>query len=323
MTTKYFLGVDIGSTKCHAAIATDTGEVVGFGSGGAGNHESVGVDGFQNALHDVVNQALGQAEINGRQLAAMGLGIAGYDWDSDKPLMCRVIDSLGFDVPYQFVNDAVIGLIAGTSEGWGISITAGTSANCYGRDKQGRVGRVTGSGHLFGEYGGGWELVQGALAATSREWSMRGEKTVLTQIFVHHFQAKSVDDLFEGIVRGRYQIHAKLAPLVFEAVNSGDSVAVGLVKWISNELSDLVYGVLRQLDLLNGAVEVVLAGSFYKGTPLIEQNMAAKIGEFAPQATLIRLNAPPVVGAVMLAMETADFDYRPLRERLIESIQSI
>jgi len=39
---KTFLGVDIGSSKSHAIIADERGNVLGFGEGGPGNHEVVG-----------------------------------------------------------------------------------------------------------------------------------------------------------------------------------------------------------------------------------------------------------------------------------------
>jgi N-acetylglucosamine kinase-like BadF-type ATPase len=317
--SRYFLGVDVGSTKCHAAIATAQGQIVGFGHGSAGNHETVGVDGFRAALHHVVQMALTAAGLEPSQIEAMGLGIAGYDWDSDRPMMHMVIDSLGFGVPYQFVNDSMIGLIAGATEGWGVSVVAGTSCNCCGRDRQGKEGRITGNGGLFGEYGGGGELVESALAAISRAWSLRGPATLLTNIFVEHFQAGTAVALLEGIARGRYSYNATLAPLVFQAVNAGDGVAISLIDWISRELGGLALGVARQLDFIDKTFEVVLAGSFYKGTPRIAETMTQTIHEVAPGAVLVRVSAPPVVGAVMLAMEQAALDFRPLRSQLLAS----
>ena len=47
---KYFLGIDVGSSKTHAIIADESGRCVGFGKGWSGNHQGVGYDGLENVL---------------------------------------------------------------------------------------------------------------------------------------------------------------------------------------------------------------------------------------------------------------------------------
>lgn len=319
--TRYFLGIDIGSSKSHAAISSESGDIVGFAEGPAGNHEGVGEAGFRQVVHQITNHALADADLKAQQISGMGFGVAGYDWKSDDEMMHRVIGSLPVTAPYAFVNDAVIGLIAGAKEGWGVSVVAGTSCNCWGRGPDGKEGRVTGNGMLFGEYGGGAELVRVALAAISRQWSLRGPETLLTPYFVDHFQAANAADLLEGIARGRYQPNAQLAPLVFQAVEDQDAVALSLIEWIGEGLGDLAVGVIRQLDITDQAFEVVLAGGFYNGTPLIAKNVKKVVQRSAPLASFTRLVAPPVVGAVMLGMEQVHVDFRLFRDQMIAATQ--
>ncbi|MCI0712604.1 MAG: hypothetical protein L0154_20780, partial [Chloroflexi bacterium] len=214
---RYFLGVDIGSSKSHAMIGTDAGQCIGFARSGGGNHQSAGIDGFARTLKTVVDEALADASISANQIAGAGFCVAGYDWHSDDHIMERGIGKLGLTAPYRYLNDAMMGLIAGTRTGWGVSVSAGTSGNCYGRDRHGNIGRVTGDGRMFGEMGGGLELVQEAVIVMSREWSMRGPKTHISQIFMEHFDVSDLTDLMEGIARGRYETHARHAPLVFQA----------------------------------------------------------------------------------------------------------
>lgn len=317
--TRYFLGVDVGSSKTHAAIADEAGAVVGFGHAGAGNHESVGIAGFQKTLEKAVHGALADANIEGAAISGLGLGVAGYDWPSDAPMMHNVIGTLGLQAPYQFVNDSVIGLIAGARQGWGVSVGAGTGCNACGRTRDGREGRVTGNGDLFGERGGGGQLVRAALAAISQAWSMRGPETSLSKIFVEHFGASDVTNMLEGIARGRYHHAANMAPLVFSAAREGDEVAISVIRYIADGLGDLACGVIRQLDIAGQEFEVVLAGSLYKGSPLIAETMRESIHALAPGAALVRLGAPPVVGAVMLGMEQVQLDFTPLRDQLIST----
>ncbi len=320
---QYFLGVDVGGTKSHAVISDETGQILGFGAGGTGNHEMIGFDGFLAVLELVTRQALASAGLEQKDLTAIGMGIAGLDWPTDEPLHRDVIGQLGFRSPTGLVNDAVIGLIAGSRTGWGISLVAGTGSNCRGRDASGREGRVSGVGHWSGEYGGGGDLVRQAMHSVTKAWCSRGAETNLSQKFVEHVGARDVSDLLEGLSRERYHLTGSAVMVVFEAAREGDSVAIEVVRWLGNELGDLAVGVIRQLQFENLAFDFVLTGSVYKGSPLVAESVRQTVHEVAPGATLVRLTAPPVVGAVMLAMEQVGVDHIALRGQLIQSTNSV
>ncbi|MBX3086262.1 MAG: hypothetical protein KF716_31790 [Anaerolineae bacterium] len=321
--TRYFLGLDVGNTKTHALVVNEDGQAVGFARGKPANHETYGEAGFRETMREVTLGACQQAGIGMAQIAGMGFGVAGYDWDSDLSMMQRAIDGLGIAAPYAVVNDAVPGLIAGARQGWGVCISAGTSCNCRGRDQHGREGRVTGEGMIFAEAGGGHELVYKAIGAISKAWSKRGPTTMLTELFMAHYGETSVIAMLEGLARGKYRARAVDAPVVFKAVEAGDPVAIEVMLWVSRELGDLANGVIRQLGIEALAFEVVLAGSFYKGSPLITQSITETIKPVAPLAELVRLHAPPTVGAAMLGMEKAGVDFTRVRERMIATTATI
>lgn len=305
----YFLGVDIGGTKSHAMIADADGRVLGFGHAGAGNHESVGLEGLDLALRGAVGQALAEARLSIGQIAGMGVGMGGYDWPSQhQPLCERMRRALGLDAPLELVNDAVIGLVAGASEPWGVAVVAGTSNNCRGRDRHGREGRVTGEGPRFDEYGGAGELVARAVQAVSRAWSRRGPPTALTEALVGYAGAGDVFDLLEGLAVGRLHVGPGAAPLVFAAARGGDAVAQAVIAWAGQQLADLACGVIRQLDMQQEAFDVVMVGSLFNGGELLIDPMRQDILALAPRARLVRLDAPPVVGGVLLGMMQAGAD---------------
>jgi N-acetylglucosamine kinase-like BadF-type ATPase len=132
-----------------------------------------------------------------------------------------------------------------------------------------------------------------------------------------------VEDLLAGLMRGRYRLSACSAPLVFAVAADGDAVALDLVRRAGRELGSLAVGVSRQLGLTGRPFEVVLSGSFYDGNPLVQETMTATIQAVAPQARLVRLAAPPVVGAVLLAMEQVGMPPAAARDQLIESIRRL
>jgi N-acetylglucosamine kinase-like BadF-type ATPase len=317
--TRYFLGIDIGGTKSHALIADEHGQAVGFAKAGAGNYEVVGWNGLAKTLNVIVEDALASAGIEQSALAGVGLGVAGYDWPGEREPHDRAIASLQLEAPYALVNDAMIGLIAGVSEGWGIGVVSGTGSNCWGRDREGREGRVTGCGGWFGEYGGGGDLVNWALQAIGKAWTQRGPETALTDAFVSHVNADSVEDLLEGLYLDRYVLSSDEAPIVFEVAREGDPVAISLVERAGCELGSLAIGVIRQLDFEDLEFEVVQIGSMYYGSPLLAETLLRTIHRVAPGAELVPLTAPPVIGGVLLGMEQAGLDYPRLRPTLIET----
>ncbi len=320
---QYFLGVDVGGSKCHAVVSDEAGHIIGFGAGGTGNHETIGYSGFAQVLDRVTQNALDMAGVRQEQLTAIGMGIAGLDWPNDEPLHREIIEQLGFHAPLVLVNDAVIGLVAGSRTGWGISVVAGTGSNCRGRDMNGCEGRVSGIGEWSGEYGGGGDLVHQAMHCVTKAWSQRGPHTALAQKFVEHVGARDVMDLIEGLSRGRYDLGSTAVMLVFEAADEQDPVAMEAVRWIGRELGSLAVGVVRQLKFEAFEFDLVLTGSLYKGSPLIAESLAETVHSVAPYANLVRLTAPPVVGAVMLAMEQVNIDHKPLREVLIQSTNTM
>lgn len=317
--TRYFLGVDTGATKSHALIADEKGRAMGFGLAGPGNWEGVGWEGACATLNDIISQATTAAGIGRQQVAAAGFGLAGYDWPEDRPPHVKIIKSLGINGPFALVNDAFIGLLAGSNHGWGVAVTAGTSCNCYGRDAEGRMGRAGGSSYWFAEYAGASELVMRAVQTVAKAWSRRGPPTRLAEAFVEAAGAADVTDLFGGLMRGRYQLGAGDAPLVFETAAQGDEVANEVVLWAGRELGDLALGVIRQLSLEEMAFDVVLSGSFFRGSPLIQETMCETIHKVAPKANLVRLAAPPVIGGVLLGMEQVGLDITAIRPTLIET----
>src|SRR5690606_4945379 len=196
---------------------------------------------------------------------------------------------------------------------------AGTGCNCRGRDAQGREGRVTGEGGLFGEYGGASELVVRAIQAVGMAYTHRGPATRLTQLFMDYYQASDLEDLLEGLARRRYRPNPAAAPLVFKVAEEGDPVAREAIAWAGRQLGSLAEGVIRQLQLENETFEVVLAGSLFKGGPMLIEPLREVVQAIAPGARLVRLNAPPVVGAVLLGMEQAGVKWSSeVRQHLID-----
>ena len=318
---RYFLGADLGATKTHTLIVDETGWAVGFGESGPGNHETVGYDGMLDAMQTSLECALQTAGVSKVDIAGAGFGVAGFDWSSEYEITAKTIDRLGLSAPYKFVNDAVPGLVAGSEEGWGVVVVSGTGSNCRGWDREHkREGRVTGHGVLMGEGAGGSELMFRCMQLVGYSWSKRGPETKLADVLIEHAGAKDLEDLLRGYTVNEYQVGPEAAPLVFEMAEQGDRVARELIHWAGTELGEMINGVVRQLDFQELSFDVVMTGSMFKGGELLIAPMRETVLKLAPNARFVRLNASPVVGAVMLGFEAGGVELTPsVRQTIIDT----
>lgn len=322
---RYYLGLDIGGTKTHAVIADETGRAIGFGESGPGNHQEVGFDGMFAAVQTALDQALASSGLTCEAIEGAGFGIAGYDWPSEKLDMVSTIERLGLKAPYAMVNDAIPGLVAGASDGWGVNVVSGTGCNCRGWDREHkREGRVTGYGITMAEAAGSSELVYRAMQLVGFEWIQRGPKTALSETFIRVAGAKDLEDLLSGYTQGYYHIGAETAPLVFQTAFAGDEVARDLITWAGNELGELANGVIRQLGFEELAFDVVLSGSMFEGGAMLIEPMRSTIQKLAPKSCLVRLKVPPVLGAVLIGMEQGQLPITAaIRATLAETVHEV
>ena len=109
------LGVDGGGSKTHALVADEHGQAIGFASSGRSNWEDTGLDAAAVALEEAIRGALAAARVEPGDLAASAFGLAGIDWDSDRPVLGALIDPLGLGGLRTLDNDSFIALRAGAS----------------------------------------------------------------------------------------------------------------------------------------------------------------------------------------------------------------
>jgi len=300
-----------------------SGRILGFGESGCGNYEVVGADGFIEAVNEAVNKALSFAGVSKSEIAAMGFGFSGYDWPSEAPIMVKAIRSLQINSPYQFVNDVMLGLIAGSTEGWGVAADAGTGNNIIGRDKFGKIGRITGNSIQFGEFGGASEMVWRAMLAVTYAWSKRGPETRLTRLFIEHARVENEFELIEALATDKIQLDPGLATNIIQLAHEGDLQAQETVKFSANELALNVNAVIRQLKFETIDFEVVMMGSVFNAGDIYIKPFQETILQFAPKAKFVHLLVPPVVGAVLLAAEVSGLPSESLRKQLFRSVGDI
>ena len=318
-----FVGVDAGGTKTHALVADESGEVLGVGRAGTGNWEGVGLDGALAALRQAVGEALAAARTSPQEVTAAGYGLAGLDWPSDEARLRPLVEELGLSGPAVLVNDTFVALRAGAREPWGVVIVAGTGTTAAGRNRRGEMARTLGLGYPFDDWGSAPDLAQAALHAVARAYTGRGPATALSDRLVRLVGAADVADLLEGVSRWRYNLFPLVADVVralMEEADGGDGAAREIVLWAGRELGGGAIVVIRRLGMEDEEFDLVLAGGLFRSaSPLLLDTLRGTVQAVAPGARPVRLDVPPVVGGVLLAMDAVGWTVTPeVRRRLEE-----
>jgi N-acetylglucosamine kinase-like BadF-type ATPase len=312
------LGVDGGGSKTHAVVADERGEVLGFASSGRSNWEDTGLEAAGATLTEAVRGALVAAGVAPGALAASAFGLAGLDWDSDRPLLGALLDPLGLAGPRRLDNDSFIALRAGASRPFGVVVIAGTGHVAAGRNAAGDTFRTFGLGPMYGDFGSATDVAEEAVHAVADACTGRGPRTTLSRLLPPLAGCASPEELLQALSRGLVPLPAA-APLVLQEAAAGDAACRAIVLRAGVALGESAAVVARRLGLDHERFEVVMAGGlFHSRNDLLETTLADVLHQVAPLAAPVHLTCKPVVGAVLEALDLTGADATPdVRDRLV------
>jgi N-acetylglucosamine kinase-like BadF-type ATPase len=318
------LGVDGGGSKTHALVADERGGVLGFASSGRSNWEDTGLAAAGAALAEAVGGALDAARVAPGALAASAFGLAGLDWDADRPMLGALLDPLGLAGPRRLENDAFIALRAGAGRRFGVVVIAGTGHVAAGRDPAGRTARTLGLGPMYGDFGSATDVAAEAVRAVADAFTGRGPATTLSRLLPALAGCASAAELLRRLSRGTVPLPAA-APLVLAQAEAGDPACREIVLRAGTALGESAALVARRLGLGGRPFETVMAGGLFQSrNRLLEGALVDTLHRQAPLAAPVHLTCKPVVGAALEALELAGAATDPeVRDRLVASSQGL
>jgi N-acetylglucosamine kinase-like BadF-type ATPase len=300
----HVLGIDAGGTKTVCLLANERGDIISEGRGAGANLHAVGELAVEKTLHQVMEEAM-----DGRDFtpAAICLGIAGVDREDEARVVRAIMRRIGYKSRIVVVNDALVALVAGAGNSPGIVIIAGTGSIVYGRNDRLEAARAGGWGHIIGDEGSGYWIGREALAAIMRAQDGRGPETRLTVDVLAHFGISSTSGL-PGIVYDRELPRANVAalgPIVQQARDQGDVVAIGILERAADELVLAARSVATRLEMRGDTFDFVLAGGVFPVVPWLAYEVTRRLIEVAPRSRVKLLEQEPAMGAVCLALAEA------------------
>ncbi|TFC70530.1 N-acetylglucosamine kinase [Cryobacterium sp. TMT2-4] len=302
--SRLVLGIDVGNSKTHVAVTDRAGRLVG-------STEGPGLCGLPvdpalqlEALLQLVDDAVGIRV----DFAAAAFAMAGLDLPVEEERMSRLVREAGVSERAVVLNDTFALLRTGSPSGKGIAVVAGAGINCVAVDGDRSV-RFHSMGRISGDWGGGQDVGEEALAVACRAEDGRGPATLLSERVPRHFAFERPLQVAEAVQlqeMPRSKL-VELAPVAFAAALDGDDAAIAIVHRLADEVAAFIETALRRLGSPPAEVPVLLGGGLLQsGNAILMHRILA-----TPALTGIAVSiagAPPIVGSVLLAFDQLSED---------------
>jgi N-acetylglucosamine kinase-like BadF-type ATPase len=300
----FVLGIDGGASSTVALLAdARTGAPLGRAEAGPSNIQAVGVTAALKELNSAVSGAFRAAGLTRAKVAAAALGLAGVDRKEGLDVIRGWADLVDLTDSLNVANDATLLFAAGTPEGWGLAVIAGTGSIAFTLDARGKDARAGGWGYLLGDEGSAFRLGHLGLRAACRAADNVGEPTALLPTLLKKLGSNDPREFIPAVYRGAWDkaCIAGLAPVVLDAAASGDRVASAIFEQETRELARTAAGAVASGGLSRDGVPVALAGGLLLRSEMFRERFLHELRGCGVTPGPVGLVDDPVVGAVVLA----------------------
>ena len=313
----YVIGVDGGNTSTTAVVVDGSGTVVGVGDGGC--TDIYGVSSPPEALAEldrVVARALRHAGCDPADLRAGVFSLAGADWPEDHDYLRGHLRKRSFGFEPVVVNDSLGGLRLGSRAWEGIAVICGTGNAVGARRRDGTCFHLG----FWPDTVGAATLSQAALDAVLRHHLDLGPPTSLTDRALGLYGAADPIDLQHRFTGrdglGRTDL-VRMSPVLLDEADRRDEVALEIATAAGRAMGGQGRASAARIGLeVTGATTVLGGGLFQHPTTVLADAVMAEL----PGAVAHRTVLPPVIGAVMAALDQIGAESDP--ERLNRSLRA-
>ncbi len=304
------IGLDGGGTKTLAILADRKGTVLAEVAGGPSNFQIIGIEKASEVLCSLILECCEKAERPSTEVLAVVAGLTGAGRPADQHRMREafldfarrqgiVPDSVAIE------SDARIALEGAFKGLAGIILIAGTGSIAFGKTKEGEVFRAGGWGRIVGDEGSGYSIGREGLNLVSKHLDGRAKETMLTRMVAEQFGLKDQETIIKAIYRDNFDV-ASIAPVVIKAAGQHDTESERILNRAAFELAEHVRALTFKLEGATRGPRQKIPLSFV-GSLLTEQTLFSKIVkhkiEFSiPQITVVKADASPAFGAVLMAL---------------------
>lgn len=308
---KYLIGVDGGGTKTLGYIGNDEGLVLAKAYGGPCNYHSVGIDSVKYTLSNLINLLCSAANIGSKEIKLLSLGLAGVDRPYDRRIIEEAIWEIDIKGNLIINNDGKTSLVGALGKEEGVITVCGTGSISLGIDRDKKLVRAGGWGHIIGDEGSGYDFGVKGLNAVMRYYDGRGKKTTLKDKILKRLNLTSCEEII-GYVYDKTRMKtdlAKLAPLVFEGAEEGDEIALQIVDGGIKGLGEMTETVIRQLNFRENKTVLSIDGGILRNVSLVRDRFMDEMRRRIKDIEIVYPIFDGAVGALILGWNKLEVKY--------------
>ena len=323
---KYVIGVDGGNTKTDYFLFDVEGNFIDHIKDGTCSHENVGYEKAEEILNKNIDEITGRNNITRSDIEAGAFGLAGIDIKPQLEKFIGIMERLQIK-KYACDNDSFLGIVAGTSKGYGVCSINGTGTVSGGIDPSGKRLQVGGIGPLTSDDAGGGFIASSGARLVYDSFFRCGEPTLMAEAVFQMLGIDNPDDLMQAFSENYNKLYStEMTRIVFKAAEKRDKPALDALKAAANQLAKTSAGCARGLNFGN-EIEIVLAGSVWvkADSPALFEFYRVFMAEFLPGKILKYniLQVPPATGAVLWALSLKGTDpfQESIRQKVIKAVE--
>jgi N-acetylglucosamine kinase len=255
--------MDGGGTKTKCILTDINLQPIYETIGGPSNFLVIGTEKVSETILNLISECTSSQKISADDIESIVLGTTGGGRRSDAEILeTQIIKDASQKIitikQFRVESDARIALEGAFSGKPGSILIAGTGSIMFGKDENGEIHRVGGFGRFIGDEGSGYRIGRIGLNAVARYFDGRAKSTKIADLLEQEFSISSSEDLITEVYRNNFNL-AAVAPLVFDAAESGDKIAQRILEDEADELLLHIYSMKTKLKV--SILNVSLIGS--------------------------------------------------------------
>lgn len=246
MQQQLALGVEGGGTKTEWVLLSLPGNIVV-------RRGSLPPANFKLISREALDRIL---KLLPRDVAHAGIYLAGCATDLDRAQLRHIAGRIWPGAHVTAGSDRESGFATGFGDGDGIAVIAGTGSAVTGR-RAGKIEKAGGWGQLLGDTGGGYNIAVHGLRLALSCYDIDHQVTPLGEKILRALSINRLSSLVDWAVNADKMSVARLAPVMFEAAEEGDTEMQVVIHAAANTLAEYSNAVARRLGLASPVVKLM------------------------------------------------------------------
>ncbi len=300
------IGIDGGGTRTRGILKKGK-KILAEATAGSTRIGAVGVGESCERLLTMVEDLCDKANIESSEIDATLIGLAGV-WLEDEKLrsqnliktLARAHDFILNDI--KVTSDAELALEGAFDGAPGVVMIVGTGSISIGKSTHGDIVRCGGWGIELDDEGSGAWIGREGLTAIVRALDGRGQKTILTDMFVEinpTINLKEPRTIVKAYAERAFEYHM-LSPMVMKCAEKKDKVCLDIINRAAKHLVEHLTAMKKYYK--SKSIDVALMGGIIESDTLLAKKIKAEI----KKKKIYNLVAPKgsaLAGATSLALD--------------------